>query len=59
MSSALPRTIAAASHLIETRALSPVELTRALLQRIESLDPVISSWGREESGAGFQGKEQQ
>ncbi len=42
--SALPRTIAEASRLIEARSLSPVELVRGLLQRIEALDPIISSF---------------
>src|SRR5512132_126664 len=44
MSASLPRTIAEASRLIEARALSPVELVRALLQRIEAIDPAISSF---------------
>src|SRR6185295_8314743 len=40
----LPRTIAEASRLIEARTLSPVELTRALLERIKAAEPVISSF---------------
>ena len=44
MSATLPRTIAEASRLLESRALSPVELVRALLQRIEAVEPVISSF---------------
>jgi len=44
MSAPLPRTIAEASRLLESRVLSPVELVRALLQRIETVEPVISSF---------------
>jgi len=44
MPAALPRTIVEASRLLETHALSPVELVRALLQRVESIEPVISSF---------------
>ncbi|HKU71107.1 MAG TPA: amidase, partial [Burkholderiales bacterium] len=44
MPATLPRTIAEASRLLESRALSPVELVRALLQRIEAVEPVISSF---------------
>ncbi|HSQ04574.1 MAG TPA: amidase, partial [Burkholderiales bacterium] len=40
----LPRTIAQAAHLIEARQLSPVELVKGLLQRIESVDPIIHSF---------------
>src|SRR5688572_32810397 len=40
----LPRTITEASRLIEARELSPVELVRALLLRIESVEPVVSSF---------------
>jgi len=40
----LPRTIAEGSRLIQSRALSPVELVRALLERIETVDPVISAF---------------
>src|SRR5688500_3543226 len=40
----LPHTIAEASRLIEARKLSPVELVHALLARIETLDPKISSF---------------
>jgi Amidase len=40
----LPRTIADAAHLVETRALSPVDLVRALVERIGMFDPVISSF---------------
>ena len=36
--------IAEASRLIERRALSPVELTEALLARIEALDPQINAF---------------
>ena len=44
MPSGLPRTIAEAARLIETRALSPVELVRTLLERIEAFDSVTSSF---------------
>jgi aspartyl-tRNA(Asn)/glutamyl-tRNA(Gln) amidotransferase subunit A len=44
MSAFLPRTIVEASRLLESRALSPVEMVRALLQRVESIEPVISSF---------------
>jgi aspartyl-tRNA(Asn)/glutamyl-tRNA(Gln) amidotransferase subunit A len=44
MTSDLPRTITEAARLIEARALSPVELVRALLERTEMFDPVISSF---------------
>jgi len=44
MSANLPDTIAAASRLIEARELSPVELVDGLLQRIESIDPVLNSF---------------
>jgi aspartyl-tRNA(Asn)/glutamyl-tRNA(Gln) amidotransferase subunit A len=37
-------TIAEAGRLIAARKLSPVELTRALLQRIERLDPKLSAF---------------
>jgi len=37
-------TIAEASRLIETKALSPVELTDLLLKRIEKLDPKLNSF---------------
>ncbi len=37
-------TIADAARLIRERAVSPVELTRALLERIERLDPKINSF---------------
>jgi aspartyl-tRNA(Asn)/glutamyl-tRNA(Gln) amidotransferase subunit A len=37
-------TIAQASDLIRTRSLSPVELTRALLARIESIDPQLNAF---------------
>ena len=37
-------TIAEASRLIRTRKLSPVELTEALLQRIEVLDPQLNAF---------------
>jgi aspartyl-tRNA(Asn)/glutamyl-tRNA(Gln) amidotransferase subunit A len=37
-------TIAEASRLIETKALSPVELTDLLLKRIEKLDPKLDSF---------------
>ena len=35
-------TVAEAAHAIATRELSPVELTRALLARIEKLDPTLN-----------------
>jgi aspartyl-tRNA(Asn)/glutamyl-tRNA(Gln) amidotransferase subunit A len=44
MPESFPRTIAEASRLIRSRALSPIELVRALLERIETIDPVISSF---------------
>ena len=44
MAADLPRTIADASRLIASRALSPLELARAMLERVETLDPVISSF---------------
>jgi aspartyl-tRNA(Asn)/glutamyl-tRNA(Gln) amidotransferase subunit A len=37
-------TIGQAAHLIERRQLSPVELTEALLARIEALDPQINAF---------------
>ncbi|MBM3546134.1 MAG: amidase [Alphaproteobacteria bacterium] len=37
-------TIAEASRLIESKALSPVELTELLLKRIEALDPKLNSF---------------
>lgn len=40
----LPDTIADAAALIRTRALSPLELTRALLARIEKFDPVFNAF---------------
>ena len=40
----MPRTVAEASKLIAARELSPVELTRALVDRIAAIDPVISSY---------------
>ncbi|HEX2826863.1 MAG TPA: amidase [Burkholderiales bacterium] len=39
-----PLTIAETSRLIETRELSPVDLVRALLDRVDAIDPVISSF---------------
>jgi aspartyl-tRNA(Asn)/glutamyl-tRNA(Gln) amidotransferase subunit A len=42
--STLPCTITEASRLIAARELSPVELVRALLDRIAAIDPVISSF---------------
>jgi Asp-tRNA(Asn)/Glu-tRNA(Gln) amidotransferase A subunit family amidase len=44
MSVNLADTIAAASRLIEARELSPLELADGLLQRIESIDPVLNSF---------------
>jgi hypothetical protein len=44
MPASLPRTIAEAARLIEARSLSPVELTRALLLRIETIEPLIASF---------------
>src|SRR4051794_29054543 len=40
----LPRTIAEAARLIEARTLSPVGIVRTLLDRIDALDPIISSF---------------
>jgi Asp-tRNA(Asn)/Glu-tRNA(Gln) amidotransferase A subunit family amidase len=40
----LPLTLAQAAKLIETRAISPVELTQAVLDRIEALDSAISAF---------------
>jgi aspartyl-tRNA(Asn)/glutamyl-tRNA(Gln) amidotransferase subunit A len=40
----LPNTIAEAASRIEARALSPLELVQGLLQRIETIDPVIHSF---------------
>ena len=40
----LPRTITEASRLIAARELSPVELVRALLERIERIDPIVSAF---------------
>jgi len=37
-------TIAEAARAIATRALSPVELTRAFLARIEALDPQLNAY---------------
>ncbi|HEY1935010.1 MAG TPA: amidase [Acetobacteraceae bacterium] len=37
-------TIAEAARLIEQRALSPVELTRSLLDRIEAIDPQLNAY---------------
>lgn len=37
-------TIAEASRLIASRKLSPVELTEALLRRIEALDPQLDAF---------------
>ena len=37
-------TVADASKLIERRALSPVELTRAFLERITSIDPQLNAY---------------
>ena len=36
--------LAEASRLVQTRAVSPVELTRVCLERIERLDPVLKSF---------------
>ena len=44
MSNSLPRTIAETSRLIAVRELSPVELVRTLLDRIEAIDPILSSF---------------
>jgi len=44
MTNDLPNTIAEAAGLIEARALSPLELVQGLLQRIETIDPVIHSF---------------
>ena len=40
----IPFTIAEAARLIESRKLSPVELVRMLLARIQRIDPVISAF---------------
>jgi aspartyl-tRNA(Asn)/glutamyl-tRNA(Gln) amidotransferase subunit A len=40
----LPLTLAAAARLIETRAISPVELTQAVLHRIDALDSRINAF---------------
>ena len=40
----IPRTITEASRLIESHELSPVELVRALLDRIGKIDPIISAF---------------
>ena len=37
-------TLAEAARLIGSRQLSPVELTRALLQRIEAIDPQVNAF---------------
>jgi len=37
-------TIAAAAEQIRTRQLSPVELVRACLQRIDQLEPRLQAW---------------
>ncbi len=37
-------TVAEASHLLRTRALSPVELTRSCLERIEALNPRLNAF---------------
>ena len=37
-------TIAAAARLIERKALSPVELTTALIRRTEALDPQLNAY---------------
>ncbi|HEV7800014.1 MAG TPA: amidase [Burkholderiales bacterium] len=44
MSTSFPRTITEASRLIETRKVSPVELVQTLLERIDAIDPIISSF---------------
>ncbi|MGZ5176936.1 MAG: amidase [Burkholderiales bacterium] len=40
----LPLTLAEAARLIETRAISPVELTQAVLHRIEAFDGAINAF---------------
>ncbi len=40
----LPLTIAGASRLIASRKLSPLELTRALLERIQALNPELNAF---------------
>jgi aspartyl-tRNA(Asn)/glutamyl-tRNA(Gln) amidotransferase subunit A len=40
----VPLIIAEAAHLIETRRLSPVELTDALLARVETLNPRLDAF---------------
>jgi aspartyl-tRNA(Asn)/glutamyl-tRNA(Gln) amidotransferase subunit A len=37
-------TIAEASELIKSKTISPVDLTKAYLQRIELLDPQVQAW---------------
>ncbi len=44
MKQALPGTIAEAARLIRACALSPVELTQALLARIDVLDPLVNAF---------------
>src|SRR5260370_41192452 len=36
--------LAEASRLVQTRAVSPVELTRGCLERIERLDPILKAF---------------
>ena len=40
----LPGTLAEASSLIRARALSPVELTQALIARTDALDPLVNAF---------------
>lgn len=44
-------TIAEAAKLIQTRALSPVELTQALLRRVEALDEQINAFLQRYAGS--------
>ena len=44
MTQALPGTVAEAARLMRARALSPVDLTQALLARIDALDSVVNAF---------------
>jgi len=47
-------TAASAAHAIATKELSPVDLTRALLDRIEKLDPTLNAFIRVDGDAAMQ-----
>ncbi len=47
-------TAASAAHAIATKELSPVDLTRALLDRIEKLDPTLNAFIRVDGEAAMQ-----